>query len=169
MAKHLLIMRHGKSDWSNNEEDFDRPLNNRGRKNVATIAQRLVSLDIIPDRVVSSAAVRTKQTTEIVLDNIQSKQTNTQYLEQLYLADMYKVLEVIDQNLQQTSRNLMIIAHNPGLDNIVSYLSSEPPPRNITGKLMTTAALAIFELDETSSIKGNQLSLKYMLRPKELD
>lgn len=162
-------MRHGKSDWNNHEEDFVRPLNNRGRKNVATLAQRLLSLDILPDRIISSAAKRTQETTQLLLENIKPKQPKVEYLQELYLADMYSILDAIDQNIKKTDNNLMIVAHNPGLDNIVSYLSTEPPPRNITGKLMTTAAVAIFEIDQTNPIKGNQMALKYMLRPKELD
>ena len=67
MLKNLLLMRHAKSDWGNLAlDDFERPLNKRGRKAAAKMAQWL-SLNAPPiEAIVSSPAKRARQTTEII-------------------------------------------------------------------------------------------------------
>jgi hypothetical protein len=40
----------------------------------------------------------------------------------------------------------MVIAHNPGMDDLVNYLASEPPLLSINGKLMVTCVVAVFQV-----------------------
>jgi len=54
----LLVMRHGKSDWSTGLPDFDRPLSRRGDKNAPAMAEWLVDVDLVPDAILTSAAAR---------------------------------------------------------------------------------------------------------------
>ena len=59
MAKQLVLVRHGKSDWAvGGTPDFDRPLNHRGNKNAPEMAERIGKRDLIPDLLVSSPAKR---------------------------------------------------------------------------------------------------------------
>jgi phosphohistidine phosphatase len=60
--KTLLIIRHAKSSWESNLTDFERPLNERGKKDAPIMAQRLLDRKISIDTFISSPAKRAKQT-----------------------------------------------------------------------------------------------------------
>ena len=67
-VKTLLLMRHGKSSWDDaNLRDFDRPLADRGRRDAPRMARALVTLDSAPDLIVSSPAVRAKETVAAII------------------------------------------------------------------------------------------------------
>ena len=58
--KLLLILRHGKSDWTTGLEDYHRPLVGRGRKGARKMGAWIRHLDLIPDAVLSSPAARAR-------------------------------------------------------------------------------------------------------------
>lgn len=61
--KTIILMRHGKSDWDAEfDSDHDRPLAKRGRQAAATMGALIARMDQVPDRVVSSSALRAKDT-----------------------------------------------------------------------------------------------------------
>ena len=64
----LLLLRHGKSDWSTNTIDFDRPLKKRGKRNAKQIGMWLLDNDLIPDLIISSPANRAISTAKIVAE-----------------------------------------------------------------------------------------------------
>ena len=64
MTRELLVLRHGKSDWTTDAPtDFERPLAPRGRKAAKRMGQWLRQNKLLPDHIVSSTAKRAKQTT----------------------------------------------------------------------------------------------------------
>ena len=65
MSRTLILLRHGKSDWSTGDADFDRPLKKRGRSASSLAGQWLHSHELKPDFVIASPAKRTMQTAEI--------------------------------------------------------------------------------------------------------
>ena len=48
MTRELLILRHGKSDWSTGEDDFDRPLVDRGKRGAQRMGVWLATNNMIP-------------------------------------------------------------------------------------------------------------------------
>ena len=66
--KSLLLLRHAKSSWKDvSLSDFDRPLNDRGRKAAQLIGKELAKHKPPIDLIVSSPAVRARQTVERVM------------------------------------------------------------------------------------------------------
>ena len=64
----LYLLRHAKSSWKEtNLADFDRPLSGRGRKASEAVGSFLKDEEVNLDLVVSSPAVRARQTIELVL------------------------------------------------------------------------------------------------------
>ena len=170
MSFNLYIMRHAKSDWSKGETDFDRPLNKRGQKNAARMGQWLVNNKHVPAQVLCSSALRAKQTLEIVLQSFQSFSNDAITLDrELYLADMDTLLEKI-LLYRHAANSLLLVAHNPGLDYLIDMLSKNGLPRNADGKLMTTAALALFEYSSADFKPGiDKPETMKLIRPRELD
>jgi len=165
----LYLMRHAKSDWhSAAQSDFDRPLNQRGSKDAARMGQWLNKQNIAPSLIFSSPAERAKQTAVAVVEAMGLAAEQIQFNKDLYLADRATLLTIL-RAIQETTESVLLVAHNPGLDDLVEWLAPEPPPLSESGKLMTTAAIAIFAVPEPwAKLKRNTTRLVQLLRPKEL-
>jgi len=164
----LMLMRHAKSDWSSHTADIDRPLNDRGARDAIRMGAHLNKLELVPDRMIVSVAQRTRETASLLLNNLVVDKKNIIFDRQLYLADMDTLCETIEIYARENQR-LLILAHNPGMDYMVSYLASKAPALSSSGKLMTTCAVACFSLASLSALKKpGQGELKNLIRPKEL-
>lgn len=163
----LLIMRHAKSDWSGLQADIDRPLNKRGRKDAETMGARLVALDLTPSRIISSSSQRTRETVEQLQIHLRLKKNCIFYEPMLYLASESLLLDCIRDNMEKGER-LMILAHNPGIDDLVERLADGPLPLTSSLKLMTTAAVAHFSARfERGRFDPSTAHLKQLLRSKD--
>ncbi len=164
----LMLMRHAKSDWHSHTADIDRPLNGRGEDDAVRMGAYLKKTNLVPDMMVVSTAQRTRQTASLLLDNLPVDDKNIIFDQQLYLADRDELGEIIEIYAREDKR-LLILAHNPGMDYMVSYLASSAPSLSASGKLMTTCAVACFSLDSPASIKRQgQGILKNLIRAKEI-
>jgi phosphohistidine phosphatase len=69
LMKTILVLRHGKSDWSEPfRADFDRPLAKRGRKDAPRMGEVLALFQCVPDRILSSPALRARQTADLAAE-----------------------------------------------------------------------------------------------------
>jgi len=165
MTKQLFIIRHGKSDWSSPfGSDFERPLNKRGRRQARQLGVWMVAQGILPDIIVSSPAMRAKQTSELVNESLDM--VNLCWQEDLYLAGLSTLLNITSYYLQDYS-NVMLVGHNPGLETLLEAICPGVLPVTDNGKLLTTANLAQVELEVAAStpFKGKLLRL---IRPKDI-
>jgi phosphohistidine phosphatase len=167
--RQLLIMRHAKSDWDTDDgSDFDRPLSRRGIKDINAMAIWLENNHLLPDKIVSSPARRAKQTTSLLIKDAKLDKHLTVWDDKIYEAGLGDLLTVID-NHSEDVRRLLIVGHNPGLDNLVMYLAKNHPEFTSSGKLMTTAAIAVMDYgDGVISTEDGSAVLIDLMRPKEL-
>ena len=63
--KKIIIIRHAKSDWSNNTSDLDRPLSMRGVNDAKIISKIFDSQNLKPEIIYTSIAKRTIETSKI--------------------------------------------------------------------------------------------------------
>jgi len=166
----LYLMRHAKSDWhSVAQSDFDRPLNPRGSKDAARMGQWLDANDLRPEVLLASPAQRARQTALAVAEHLGVNDNEVLFNKDLYLADRATLLNIL-HTVPATTDSVLLVAHNPGLDDLVEWLAHEPPSLSDSGKLMTTAAIAIFEVSGpwAKLKRGGGIALRQLLRPKEL-
>ena len=167
-----MLMRHAKSDWNSHTTDIDRPLNDRGRKDAIRMGVYLKRVNIFPDRMVVSPAQRTRETAGLLLNNLPLADNDIVFDKELYLADQQTLCDIIELYItasQQSRQRILILAHNPGMDYLVSYLASAPLPLTDSGKLMTTCALACFHMDSPEDLrKPGRGKLLNLIRPKEI-
>ena len=168
----ILLMRHAKSDWHSHTADINRPLNKRGSGDAAAMGRYLKQEGIVPDRVVSSVARRAQDTAELVLESFPHVATTARESmtvdKELYLAGLHTLLEAI-QLYAIEGGCLMLVAHNPGMDEIVHYLSDTDPVYSDNGKLMTTCAVARFQLESLDELnRPGRAHLVEIIRPKEI-
>jgi phosphohistidine phosphatase len=165
----LMLMRHAKSDWHSHMTDIDRPLSDRGRRDAVRMGAYLNQNGLVPDRMVVSVARRTQETAELLLENLSVSEDCIVVDKELYLADRETILEIIELYATDNQR-LLLLAHNPGMDDIVSYLASSRPSLSDSGKLMTTCAAACFRVNSLDELKKpGQAELQCLIRPKEID
>ena len=159
----LILMRHAKSDWSDESlSDHDRPLNPRGRNAAPRMAGWLAEIGIVPDLILSSSSVRTRETVSLMSDQW-GEEAQVSYSESLYLASPETILSMVRSDACGAER-LMVVAHNPGMAHLASVLSQQSLD-------MPTAAIAIFELGELDWLDlqpGSTLGLVHYMRPKAL-
>lgn len=148
MSRELLVFRHGKSDWSTDAaSDFERPLAERGRKAAKRMGRWLREQQLLPDHIVSSPAKRAKQTIVRACKFAGIPKDLVIWDQDIYEADIPDLLRVLAQ-CPQDKKRVMIVGHNPGFADLVSYLAGNHVDIPPDGKLMPTAALARLELPD---------------------
>jgi phosphohistidine phosphatase len=144
----LYLLRHAKSSWSDPTlHDHARPLAKRGRRDAKRIAKHLSRIGIEPELVLCSSAERTCETLELVRPALGA--TATVRLEpELYAATSAKLLERI-RSVPEEFASVMLIGHNPGLQDLVLVLASEGVELERLEAKFPTAALATLTLTAT--------------------
>ncbi len=138
--KTLLILRHAKSSWKFPDlADHDRPLNKRGKRDAPKIGNLLKEKDLVPDIIISSTAVRAEKTAKMVAKASKYKGKVT-LTDSLYAAGPDAYIDVL-RNLRNKYNIVLVIGHNPGLEELVKVLSGEEH------HVMPTCALAHIRLD----------------------
>lgn len=165
----LILLRHGKSDWRHNVDDFDRPLKRRGKDAAFRAGQWLSEHGFIFDLIVSSPAERAYSTAILCAKGAGIDPKLIETHRDLYLADISDFLSTLN-SIPWRNKTVLVVAHNPGLDDMVHYLSSTPVSWDDDGKLMSTAAFAIFESTSDSFFDApHQATLVTRKRPQALD
>jgi phosphohistidine phosphatase len=120
--KSLLLIRHAKSSWDFNVDDFERPLNERGNKNAPEMAKRLSKKDVKIDAFVSSPAKRALSTATYFAEEYGKKVKNIIIVPALYNAaaeSFYTAIEDLDDD----DKTVAIFSHNPGISEFANSLT----------------------------------------------
>ena len=121
--KTLLLIRHAKSDWNDPAlKDFDRPLNERGKKNAPEMAKRLLDKNIKIDTLISSPAKRAKKTAELMAKEYDIKKEKIIFIDQLYLAEPSVFFDVISK-IDDDHKHVALFAHNPGITDFANQIA----------------------------------------------
>jgi phosphohistidine phosphatase len=121
----LTLLRHAKTEpGRSGQEDWDRELEPRGRKDAPEIARRLREKELIPTLIVSSPAVRAVATAKLVAREFGIPVRSIVQDERLYLASPKVMLDVIRER-GKAAPHLVIVGHNPGITEFADQLSAE--------------------------------------------
>ena len=123
--KRLLVLRHAKSSWADSSlDDWQRPLNDRGRREAPRVGGWLRDRSLVPDLIVTSDAVRARETAAALATA--AAYTREIVVEpSLYHATPADAIAVLKGIAHQTARTVLIVGHNPGLEDLVSRLSGQ--------------------------------------------
>jgi phosphohistidine phosphatase len=122
--KTLLIIRHAKSSWDNVlATDFDRSLNERGKRDAPAMAQKLLRSGVQIDLFVSSPAKRARSTAELFVQAFGREKKDILFVPELYHAPVQTFKEVII-SLEDRYSNVALFSHNPGITAFVNTLTS---------------------------------------------
>lgn len=122
--KTLLLVRHAKSDWNDPAlKDFDRPLNDRGKRDAPMMAERLSAKKIRIDAIISSPAKRAKKTAEIFAKEFKNEKDDILFLDELYLAVPSVFFDVI-RKADNKYKTIAVFSHNPGITDFANMLAN---------------------------------------------
>ena len=138
---YLLLMRHAKADRPAGVADFDRPLKKRGIRQAAEAAAHLQAAGIIPEVILSSAALRALDTARRVADELSPKPP---LLEDraLYAAEPDRIIQAA-RDLLDDHRCVMLTGHNPEITEAAFQLAPDYPETSH----LSTGTVAIFTLE----------------------
>ncbi|MFN2359964.1 MAG: CHAD domain-containing protein [Marinobacter sp.] len=158
--KHLYLIRHAKSSWSDSSlRDHERPINNRGRKQLGPMSRALRAEGALDGPVFCSNAARALQTLEglIPLDC----RDNTHIAPVIYTFN-HEVL--LDWLCSRGEDSITLIGHNPALEELAGFLLKHPPESFPTCSFMHIS-LPIKRWNKLASNKGR---LEQFLTPKDI-
>lgn len=170
MSRELQLLRHAKSDWETGAlSDFDRPLAKRGLKEAPGIGAWLLEEGLVPDLVVSSPALRAKETALLVCAAMDYHKKHILWHEGLYAAEVSALLDAL-ASCRTKPRVVMLIGHNPGMEELMRYLLGDAVETPPDGKLLPTATLARLELPKDwRKLKTGSAKLLEVRRPRRTD
>ena len=162
----LYVMRHSKSSWNDhNINDFERPLSNRGRKDIKLIITFLKKKKITFDLAYISSSKRTKQTFKILKSDISCKKII--YAKKFYLCSESFLLNAI-RKTKKKYKNILIVNHEPCCKNLVLKLIKKNKLSFINKKFSTSAiAKLVFGIEDWENLKNYSGNLTLFKTPKD--
>lgn len=161
--KTLYLVRHAKSSWENRSvSDFDRTLNERGKRDAPFMGRVLKEKDIAVDLMLSSPAVRALTTANIFADEISFPENKIVKEKDIYEADRSELMDVL-MKTDDSVNNVMLFGHNPGITYLSNYLC------NFETDNIPTCGVVCMEMDFDSwKYLGNKsCSFKFFEYPKK--
>jgi phosphohistidine phosphatase len=171
--KQLGLFRHAKSDWNDARlRDFDRPLNERGRKGAALMGVHIRDYGARWGRIIASPAARVTQTIEIAADAA-GNAPPILWDRRVYLASSVILSDLLREQ-EGDPASIILVGHNPGLEDLIFDLVPDDgtsPLRESVEIKFPTAAFAVLELDITrwEDIRDGCARLVHLMRPRDLD
>lgn len=166
--KRLIVLRHGKAAYPP-VPDHERPLADRGNTEAPAAGRWLIENNIYPDAIISSDAVRTRQTTTWVINELGDK-APTPYLDsRLYLTSANQVLSVINETEEQV-RTLMVVGHMPWVQELGMRLASVDSDEHAVLEMAErypTLGLMVFNIpDEWATLDGRDARMTHFIVPR---
>lgn len=142
-GRELLLLRHAKASRvaAEGTADFDRPLTRRGRRDAPRMARWIQAHELVPDCVIVSPARRTRETADLVIDELGLAAGEVREDERVYDADVPSLLDVL-AGCPAEARRVLVIGHNPGLEELVRHLGGATVREPEKGKFFPPCALA---------------------------
>lgn len=171
--KRLILLRHAKSGWDDTvARDFDRPLNAKGRRAARAMGSHLRSGGLHPDRVTASPAARVTETLEEFATGL-GETLAPAWDTRAYLASAETLLDIVRET-PDSAETLLLVAHNPGLEELVLLLVPETggqAARLEVEEKYPTASIAeiTFAADHWADVKPGEGTLARFVRPRDID
>jgi phosphohistidine phosphatase len=168
----LFLLRHAKSSWDDPaSEDFDRPLNGRGRKSARRMGEYMAEQGIRPGMALVSAAARTRATWESLEPHLEGVPVSIE--EGLYEASRNDLLARL-RRLDDHMESVLLVGHNPGIGRLAEALAEHHGESEALARLaekFPTGALAILHLyiAHWGELEAGRGLLAAFIRPKDLE
>ena len=146
--KRLILMRHAEAGWHINMDDHERTLSASGIRDAKKIGSWLKEKEYIPDEVISSTSVRTRETLSYLF--LECPQI---FEKSLYLADAEQMKSTLKTLLSET---VILLAHNPGITELAhDLMNHEEKHENFMDFPAASTLVIDFKADRWSEVKSD--------------
>ncbi len=159
--KNLYLIRHAKSDWSDeSKSDFERGLNKRGKKAILAMANALKEKKVMPDLILSSPAKRARLTAKGLAKEI-GYTGKIKYIDALYMADPLDVVSIIKE-IKDKYDDVYIVGHNPEITELADMMLDDSIEN------VPTLGIVALELpiEHWQKFKHEKVKLNFFIYPK---
>ena len=160
--KTLFLLRHAKSSWKDESlPDFERPLNRRGKEASEQIGRYMKRELIAPELILSSPAVRARETVERV-SKAAKLNVEVRFDQRIYEAGGLRLLEVVSQ-IENERKTVLLVGHNPGLEELLMLLTG-------SAERLSTAGFARLEIKSSkwANAADKRARLAWLVKPRDL-
>lgn len=166
--KQLTILRHAKSSWDDPQlDDFDRPLNTRGRQAAEAVGGELSRRGVRFDHVVASPAVRVRETLNLLAQGFGSLPP-ARFERDIYGASVTTLLQQV-WALPDAYGSALLAGHNPGLGQLVLALADAASPlRERIADKYPTGAAAVLRFSADRWKDAGDGTIAELILPREL-
>jgi phosphohistidine phosphatase len=171
--KTLTIFRHAKSGWDSPvSRDFDRPINDRGRRGALAMGAHAKALGLSFDHILSSPAVRCTETLDAFWEGY-GQILHPNWDRRVYLASGASLMDVV-QDLDDGDDRVLMCGHNPGCEELALMLVPDVRGDDLRDELeekFPTASIAEIQLDVARwrDVDDGKGKLARFIRPRDLD
>jgi len=155
----LLVLRHAKSSWDDDLPDIERPLKKRGVRAAKFMGNFISDAGLAPDAIVSSPAERALSTAQLLGSQLGIDQIFQN--DSIYHGGCSALVEVVGA-LDNAWRTVLLVGHNPGMEELVDRLSGQ------RDTIMKTASLAVLRTDADAWAEAAHFDLAALYHPREL-
>ncbi len=164
--KTLYIARHAKSSWDDlSASDHDRKLLPTGKKRTKRVAQWLKEQGVLPDKIISSTAVRAYETARLLAKGMGFPEEKIEKTRQLYGADPDDVFSLLFA-LPDRVEKVMVVGHNPGFTDLVNLFLKDN--RQIDNLPTSGVAAVTFDTDRWEKLPLARHKFQFLTTPKML-
>ncbi|WP_448060401.1 SixA phosphatase family protein [Cellulomonas hominis] len=121
--RRLVLLRHAKAEVAGSLDDHLRPLALLGRRQAAIVGESLAASALLPDHVLCSSAVRTRQTWDLVRANVGHEPTSVVVTDGLYTAGVRALLDLL-RECDPDARTVLVVGHEPTVSQLAAALAS---------------------------------------------
>ena len=169
--RRLILLRHAKTEReAPSGKDRDRRLEERGIKDAAEMGRWLSRHDYDRGLALVSTATRAQETWNVMAPDFPHMQV--EHVPALYGADPSELLQLAHETSMQNPKQLLIVAHNPGLHEFALRLivGGDRDGRDSLANNLPTAGVAIidFATDDWSDVRFHSGKLQRFVSPKLL-
>lgn len=168
--KKLMLLRHAKADWPREvTSDHERPLSGRGHRDAPQAGIWMREHNAVPDFILCSSALRTRQTCTWVCDELGDKAPTAKLEDRLYDASASSILSVIN-HVPETVTSLLVIAHMPGVQELAMRLASVSSNEDAVMDMATrypTSGLTVMEVEVPwAELDGRDAKITHFAVPR---
>jgi phosphohistidine phosphatase len=167
MSRELWLLRHGKSDRNTSIDDFDRPLNKRGKRAARRMGNWLQQQRLIPDGMISSPAKRALATAKIVHEALAVEALEIAEDKRLY-QEGFERLKAVLAECPADARRVLLVGHNPDLEDLLINLAGADNLPDVDKLIPTTALVRLVMPDDWSRLDAGCARLLSITSPKSL-
>ncbi|GAK70829.1 hypothetical protein RRU01S_14_00500 [Agrobacterium rubi TR3 = NBRC 13261] len=159
----VYLLRHANAAWANpGEHDFDRQLDNKGYAEAELIGERMATRGFVPDVVLSSTAVRCRETAQAVRRAFNDAFEIT-YVDEMYNAQVETYLALISGH--SSAQSVMLVGHNPTIEAVAEALLGTHGMEHTLPNGFPTAGLVVLDAASESNADAARWQMREFIAP----